>query len=80
MIFTSHNLRILEVLPIHNLWFTTTNEENRYMQLKGVKKLNNPRDVYLRAIQLGGQDEAIYKETNAYDMKRAFRKAAIINE
>ncbi|MFF3101282.1 AAA family ATPase [Viridibacillus arvi] len=80
LIFTSHNLRILEVLPIHNLWFTTTNEENRYMQLKGVKKLNNPRDVYLRAIQLGGQDEAIYKETNAYDMKRAFRKAAIINE
>ncbi|MBK3495876.1 ATP-binding protein [Viridibacillus sp. YIM B01967] len=80
LIFTSHNLRILEVLPIHELWFTTTNEENRYMQLKGVKKLNNPRDVYLRAVQLGGQDEDIYKETNSYDIKRAFRKAGIVNE
>mgnify|MGYP003447668569 FL=1 len=33
------------------------------------------RDVYLRAIQLGGQQEEIYKETKAFHIKRAFRKA-----
>lgn len=75
LFFTSHNLRILEVLPMQNLWFTTLNEEERYLQLKGVRKLSNARDVYLRAIQLGGQEEAIYNETNLYDIKKSFRKA-----
>lgn len=77
LIFTSHNLRVLEVLAIKNLWFTTTNENHRYMQLKGIKEVNNARDVYLRAIQLGGQDEEVYKETKSFKMKRAFRKAGV---
>lgn len=77
LIFTSHNLRVLEVLAIKNLWFTTTNENNRYMQLKGIKEVNNARDVYLRAIQLGGQDEEVYKETKTFKIKRAFRKAGV---
>ncbi len=79
LIFTSHNLRILEVLPIKNLWFTTLNEEDRYLQLKGVKKLSNARDIYLRAVQLGGQDEQVYGETDLYDIKKSFRKAGKIN-
>ncbi|MHA6261491.1 AAA family ATPase [Sporosarcina sp. CAU 1771] len=77
LFFTSHNLRILEVLPIENLWFTTLNENDRYHQLKGVERLSNARDVYLRAVQLGGQEEAIYAETNLFDIKTAFRKAGI---
>ncbi|KAA0965627.1 ATP-binding protein [Sporosarcina sp. ANT_H38] len=80
LFFTSHNLRILEVLPIRNLWFTTLNPEDRYHQLKGVEKLSNARDIYLRAIQLGGQDEEIYAETNLYDIKTAFRKAGISHD
>ena len=79
LFFTSHNLRILEVLPVRNLWFTTLNEEDRYLQLKGVKKLNNARDIYLRAVQLGGQEEAIYGETDLYDIKKSFRNAGKIN-
>ena len=75
LFFTSHNLRILEVLSGENLWFTTSNEHNRYIQLTGIKEMNNMRDVYLRAIQLGGQQEEIYKETKAFHIKRAFRKA-----
>ena len=77
LIFTSHNLRVLEVLAIKNLWFTTTNENDRYIQLKGIKEVNNARDVYLRAIQLGGQDEEVYKETKTFKIKRAFRKAGV---
>ena len=77
LFFTSHNLRVLEVLAIKNLWFTTTNENHRYMQLKGIKEVNNARDVYLRAIQVGGQDEEVYKETKTFKIKRAFRKAGV---
>ncbi|MEG0258429.1 MAG: AAA family ATPase [Lysinibacillus sp.] len=77
LLFTSHNLRVLEVLPIKNLWFTTSNDSKRYIQLKGIKTMNNARDVYLRSIQLGGQDEEIYKETKTYQIKRAFRKAGV---
>ncbi|MGN4127595.1 AAA family ATPase [Lysinibacillus sphaericus] len=77
LIFTSHNLRVLEVLAIKNLWFTTTNENCRYIQLKGIKEVNNARDVYLRAIQLGGQDEEVYRETKTFKIKRAFRKAGV---
>ncbi|MFJ7732755.1 AAA family ATPase [Lysinibacillus sp. NPDC097231] len=77
LIFTSHNLRVLEVLAIKNLWFTSTNEDHRYIQLKGIKEVNNARDVYLRAIQLGGQDEEVYKETKTFKIKRAFRKAGV---
>lgn len=75
LFFTSHNLRILEVLPSSCIWFTTTNEDQRYIQLKGIKKLNNVRDVYLRAVQLGGQEEPLYEETSLFDIKRSFRKA-----
>lgn len=80
LIFTSHNLRILEVLPIKNMWFTTLNEDNRYMQLKGVQKFSNARDIYLRAIQLGGQNEEIYVETDSYDIKKSFRRAGLAYE
>ena len=80
LIFTSHNLRVLEVLAIKNLWFTTANEHHRYVQLKGIKEVNNARDVYLRAIQLGGQTEEIYKETKTFNIKRAFRKAGVSND
>lgn len=80
LIFTSHNLRILEVLTPKDLWFTTVNEDNRYIQLKGIKKMNNMRDVYLRAIQLGGQEEEIYQKTKTFQIKRAFRKAGVKND
>jgi AAA15 family ATPase/GTPase len=75
LFFTSHNLRALEVLPNKNLWFTTTNENNRFVRLKGVKRLSNSRDIYIRAVQLGGQDENLYRETDIYSIKKSFRKA-----
>ena len=79
LFFTSHNLRILEVLSNQNLWFTTMNEDNRYIQLKGIKPLSNARDIYLRAVQLGGQNEELYQETDQYDIRKAFRKAGGLN-
>jgi AAA15 family ATPase/GTPase len=75
LIFTSHNLRPLEVLENSSLVFTTTNKERRYVPLKQVKATQNKRHAYLRAIVLGGQEEALYEQTNGYEIETAFRRA-----
>lgn len=75
LIFTSHNLRPLEVLNKNSLVFTTTNPDNRYIKLKKIQANNNIRDVYYRDLILGGQDEVIYERTNSPKTARAFRKA-----
>ncbi len=75
LVFTSHNLRPLEVLDKSNLVFTTTNPDNRYIKLKNIKTNHNLRDVYYRDLVLDGQDEVIYGRTNSAKIARAFRKA-----
>lgn len=75
LIFTSHNLRPLEMIHKSSLVFTTTNEENRYIRFANVKSNNNMRDVYLRSINLGGQKEEVYAQTSNFEISRAFRKA-----
>ncbi|MDD3307192.1 MAG: AAA family ATPase [Acetobacterium sp.] len=75
LIFTSHNLRPLEVLNANNILFTTSNPEKRYVYLPNIKKTNNLRDVYLRTIYMGGNDDQLYLETDAAAMRKAFRKA-----
>ena len=59
MIFTSHNLRALEMLEKESIMFSTTNSSNQYIHMKNIKQSNNLRDVYLRSITLGGQKEEI---------------------
>ena len=75
LIFTSHNLRALEMLNKTSILFSTTNPENRYMRLQNVKTNNNLRDLYLRSITLGGQKEDVYAETDTVEIGRAFRRA-----
>lgn len=74
LIFTSHNLRPLEVLNKDFIVFTTTNPKDRYVRLKNVKSNNNLRDFYYHTILLGGQDEYLYNETNQYELSYAIRK------
>ncbi|MHD0398305.1 AAA family ATPase [Staphylococcus simulans] len=76
LIFTSHNLRIVELLPTHSIWFTTTNPENRYVQLKHTSKTSNNRDVYIRSLQIRNQQEELYDKTDNFKIKRAFKKLA----
>ena len=75
LIFTSHNLRPLEMLDKDSIMFSTVNPDRRYIRMKNVKASNNLRDMYLRGITLGGQDEIIYEETDSLKIARAFRKA-----
>lgn len=76
-IFTSHNLRPLEVLKKENLVFTTANPENRYIRLKGVGRTNNLRSLYLREILGNDQDEQIYDAAKRQRMIAAFMKAGV---
>lgn len=75
LIFTSHNLRALEMLEKENIMFSTTNPNNRYIHMKNVRDSNNLRNMYIRSITLGGQAEIIYDETDSLKIARAFRKA-----
>lgn len=79
-VFTSHNLRALEKLSYKSIIITTTNPDNRYIQLSGMKTNNNTRDFYYTNLILGGQNEPICEDTKNYKIKRAFRKAGKLYE
>lgn len=55
-IFTSHNLRPLEVMEYTHFIFSTTNPKNRFVTLKGIKPRNNLRDIYIRKIMYGDEN------------------------
>ena len=76
LIFTSHNLRPLEVLSKQFIRFTTTNADNRYYQMKNIGTNNNLRDVYFREIVMGEQDEVLYDSGKRFRIVSSFRRAA----
>ncbi len=73
LLFTSHNLRPLEMIDKQDIVFTTTNPENRYIRASGTG--GNLRDRYIRSISLGGQKEELYDYRNPMEIARAFRLA-----
>ncbi|MBE6665974.1 MAG: hypothetical protein E7603_07135 [Ruminococcaceae bacterium] len=73
LIFTSHNLRPLEMIHKNDIIFTTTNPNNRYIRFSGAK--GNLRDQYIRSIHVGGQKEELYGYSNPLEIARAFRLA-----
>lgn len=81
LIFTSHNLCPLETLKSRSIVFTTTNINDRYMQIGNVKSTNNLRCMYLRDIVLGRDDgKELYKETDASEIAHAMRLAGMCME
>lgn len=78
LIFTCHNLRPMEVLNKKFIYFTTTNPGNRYLKPKSIRKENNLRDVYLREIINGGQDEELYDNAKHGKIAAALQKAGEI--
>ena len=75
LIFTSHNLRPLEMIDKKFVAFTTSNAKNRIIRLNGIKENNNLRDFYFRAILLGGQHEKLYESSKTEIIEQAFTKA-----
>lgn len=74
-IFTSHNMRPLEVLNKDYIWFTTTDPNNRYIKLVGLGETNNLRRVYYREIAMHENYDNLYKETKRNMIVSAMRKA-----
>lgn len=77
-IFTSHNLRPLEVIDKKFLVFTTTNPDNRYFRLKSISATSNLRDTYFREILLGEQEEELYHRTKRFKIETAMKKVGVI--
>ncbi len=74
LIFTSHNLRPLEVMPSKYLCFTTTDPEKRFTKIAS-RGNSNLRDTYFRSIVLGTRKDSVYESTDKYEIALAFYKA-----
>ena len=74
-IFTSHNMRPLEVLKKEFIWFTTTDKDHRYVKLTGLGESNNLRKVYYREIAMQEHYDNLYTETKRNMIISAMRKA-----
>lgn len=79
MIFTSHNLRPLEVLPAKYLCFTTTNPGNRFTKIAN-RGNSNLRDTYFRSIILGNDKDSVYSPTDKYRIEMALYRAGHYEE
>ena len=73
LLFTSHNLRALEVLK-DNIIFTTNDETHRFSKIKYLKPSNNLRSVYLRNLYLRNDDE-FNINIDEYEIYRALMEA-----
>lgn len=70
LLFTSHNFRVLEKIKPSEIFFTTANEENKFVQPKYIKNNNNLRDVYYRLIVQGDDKETYYNKTSSADISK----------
>ena len=72
LLFTSHNFRILEKIKPSEIFFTTADENNKFVQPKYIKTNNNLRDVYYRLIVQGDDKETYYNKTSSADISKIF--------
>jgi AAA15 family ATPase/GTPase len=80
-LFTSHNLRPLEVLGNHGIYLTTTDPRDRYAEYPYTKDTVNFRSKYLRDVKLdselttSGNKREYYSATNEDHIRHAFSLA-----
>lgn len=77
LIFTSHNLVVLEQLPSQNIIFTSAKPTHRYTQFTGVRPGNNLRKQYLREMTVFEKDEPLAIETSKASIANAFETERI---
>ena len=73
-IYTSHNLRPLEVLDPSSAIFTTTDPQKRYIRPFNIKSGDNLRLHYFRDITLGSDSEEFCQEISSIEIAHAMRK------
>ena len=78
LLFTSHNLAILEQLNYQSFVFSTTNPEKRYIKLSNVKSTNNLRNFYYNNILFKGQKEELATILKSHNIRDCLRKAGTV--
>ena len=78
LIFTSHNLRPMEMLDAHSVLLTTNDPDDCFARFASsrVKGSTNMRNMYLRAIQLGEDKLDVEANIHSAEIAHAFIKAA----
>lgn len=75
LMYTAHNLRLLEILDKSSIVFSTANPWNRFIRMKNVKNSNNLRSMYYRELIVGEQEEELYRSSNQSLISFAFETA-----
>ena len=57
LFFTSHNLRVLEKVDSKNIYFSTIDSEDKFIQIASVRESNNLRNLYYKYIANGYKDK-----------------------
>ncbi|MBQ8196878.1 MAG: AAA family ATPase [Clostridia bacterium] len=76
LLFTSHNLRALEIIQ-DDIIFTTNNPDERFVRIPYVQSSNNLRRKYLRDLFLN-ETECLSNKIDGYDIYRAFKDAGAL--
>lgn len=72
LLFTSHNLRALEIIK-NNIIFTTNDENNRFLKIV-YPHCDNLREKYLRDLYLGNNPH-LFEQTDEFDIFMALKDA-----
>lgn len=73
LLFTSHNFRTLEKLSYKNIFFTTMNDEELFIKVRGVRDSSNLRKLYYRYLKNGYEkDIKLYNDTSLSDIATSF--------
>lgn len=75
LIFSAHNLMPLERLNYKSIIFTTSNMDNRFVRFSRTSDTSNLRNLYIRALNLGGQKENLSTSVSVEDIDQALWEA-----
>lgn len=74
LFFTSHNMRILEKVDSKNIYFSTIDTEDRFIQIVSVRETNNLRNLYYKYIANGYKDKyKLYNNVKTENIISAFK-------
>ena len=75
LVFTAHNLRVLEVLDHKSIVFSTADPDNRFVQLANVRAGNNLRDMYIRSVSLDAENTRLAQKIKTAHVAVALSRA-----
>lgn len=75
LVFTAHNLRVLEVLDHKSIVFSTADPDNRFVQLANVRAGNNLRDMYIRSVSLDAENTRLAQKVKTSHVAVALSRA-----